>query len=312
MVFMGLAPSIERYGVFIRRWLGRWDGFLTEQVYSSRPMMEFLLMFMLVYAVLDAIIIVWFFVTPLAVQSDNRLVFGLGMMGYNVGYLVSNCHQMPQRSLMIGDFQIPFCSRDTAIYVGCLLAAVAPFYLRLPKFAKTIWFAGLLMAPMAVDGVSQTIFLMRESNNALRVATGLSFGFGMVYFLAAHLVERSRQQVDIRAESMKAVRIGVFVVAVLLASSYYFGGVYVTRPQAVKESGLNPSFVTYLSHRSLQTIPWDPYLPSYDDAVLRELDGYSSGGRGVWVIYDGPMLHEGKYVWFSGGGGTFKLIPDSQ
>ena len=89
-----------------------------QRILADRQVIEFLFMSLVVYLVLDAMILAWFIATPLAARSGNRLAFGLAMLGYNVGYLTSNCHQMPQRSLMVLNFQVPFCFRDTGIYAG--------------------------------------------------------------------------------------------------------------------------------------------------------------------------------------------------
>jgi uncharacterized membrane protein len=291
---------------------GRISGFLEKWVYLSRQTMEFLLMFLLVYIALDTIILAWFFATPLMAGSGNRLFFGLSMLAYNFGYLVSNCHEMFQRSLIYGGFEMPFCARDAGIYVGCIIGALLPFTLvRLPRFTRSFSFFVLSMVPMAVDGVSQTIFDMRESSNGLRVATGLLFGFGLVYFFALRIVERSRGEVDFASEAVKVVRISVLASVVLLVAGYIAGGGYITRGEAIAASGLNPSFVTYASARTLETLRYDPYLDTYDDAVLSRLRSYGPHRSGVWVLYEGSMEHEGKYVFFSGGDGRFQLVPDS-
>jgi uncharacterized membrane protein len=291
----------------------RVNSLVGSRVYSNRPLMEFLFMFLMVYAILDAIILAWFFLSPFAVQSSNRLVFGVAMLAYNFGYLTSNCHQMPEHSLIFGGYEMPFCARDTGIYVGCLVAAVLPFVrVRVPAAVGSWWFAGLVMAPMAVDGVTQSILDWRESTNELRVATGLLFGFGMVYFFAVRIVENSRGFVDLRSEAVKAARIGVLFAVLILVASYHVGGGYVTREVAVRESGLQPSFVTYAPARAMQTVRWDQYLGSYDDAVLSELVAYGSRGHGVWVVYEGEMRRDGKHVFFTPGNGTFKLVPDVQ
>ncbi|MFH1055410.1 MAG: DUF2085 domain-containing protein [Candidatus Altiarchaeota archaeon] len=273
-------------------------------------MMEFLLLSLLVYLALDAIILAWFFLTPILVQSDNRLLFGLGMVGYNYGYLTSNCHQMPQRSLLIGTFQIPFCARDTAIYIGCLFGGILPFLkVKTPGWVKSMQFFILSMVPMAVDGVSQTSLDMRESSNELRVATGVLFGFGLVYFFAVRIVEHSR---NVEREYKAAIRIGLIFTMLIFAAAYMVGDDYVTEADAIRQSGLNPTFITYASHRTLETLRYDQYLPTYDDAVLDELVKYGNQGHGVWVIYEGQMNKEGKYVYFSKGEGEFKLVSDAK
>jgi uncharacterized membrane protein len=301
--------SLRTHGIRMKRILKRADEFVRRSVYANGDLMEFLFLFLLVYVALDAIILLWFFSAPLAVQSGNRLLFGWGMLAYNVGYLTSNCHQMPERSIIIGNVEMPFCARDTAIYIGCIVGALAPFAVKPPRFAKSLIFAGLLMTPMAVDGVSQTIFSMRESSNALRIITGFLFGVGMVYFFAVRIVENAKT-VDFRKETKKVLNIGLFTLVILLALSWIYADGYVTKEEAIRESGINPTFVTYVTKRALNTIHADPYFKSYNDEVLTALYGYGARGHGLWVIYEGPLNHEGKNVFFSPANGRLKLIPD--
>lgn len=90
----------------------------------------------------------------------------------------TGCHQMPQRSLFIGKWQMPVCSRCLGIGLGSLLALPAAG-LRRPS----IWQAGLML-PMAVDGLTQR-YGQRESNNLLRFTTGWLAGFGYMSTLLA-------------------------------------------------------------------------------------------------------------------------------
>jgi uncharacterized membrane protein len=287
------------------------EGFLEARIYSNRPLMEFLFLALLVYLALDAVILAWFLAAPFAVQSGSRLAFGSAMLAYNFGYLSSNCHQMPERSLIIAGYEMPFCARDTGIYFGCLLGALMPFMpLRRPAFVRSLWFCLLIMLPMAVDGVSQTIFDMRESTNALRLATGFLFGVGMVLYFAEKVVERAKPYVEPRVDWQKTLRITAVFCVLLLAGSWWAGGAYVTRSEAVAESGMNPTFVYYATKRSLSTVRADPYISSYNDAVLAGMLEYGRQGHGAWIIYNGTMEHSGKYVFFSGGDGEFRFVPD--
>ena len=295
------------------RFLASLWGFAESRILSNKSIMEFLFLSLLIYLVLDAIILAWFFLVPYSIQSSNRLLFGLGVLGYNWGYLTSNCHQMPQRTLLFNGFEMPFCSRDTGIYVGCLIGGVLPFLrLRLPGWLKSPYFFILSLLPLIVDGVSQTIFNLRESSNELRTLTGILFGFGLVYVFAAVIVGRSRVFIDFRSEYGKVARISAVIMVVLLVSAYVVAGDYVTLREAVERSDLKPTFVTYVSKRAYSTIRFDPYIDSYNDAVLTELLAKGYRGHGVWVIYAGNMQHEGKYVYFSSGDGRFALIKDTR
>ncbi|MFH0862092.1 MAG: DUF2085 domain-containing protein [Candidatus Altiarchaeota archaeon] len=293
----------------MRKRLKRLEDYVRDNVYGNRSTMEFLFLFLLVYALLDAIIIVWFLASPVLAQTDNRLTFGLGMLAYNVGYLTSNCHQMPERSIIFSDLEMPFCSRDTAIYIGCLIGALLPFYVPMPRFAKTLLFAASLMVPMAVDGVSQTIFDLRESSNPLRIVTGLLFGYGIAYYFAVRVVENSRFM-DFGREARKVAVMGAIASILLLALGYNEGGAYVTKGEAVEKSGMNPTFVTYVTKRALRTIHYDPYFESYNDPILTAMYNYEYNGAGAWIIYEGPMEYEGKYAFFSGTGGKIRMVPD--
>lgn len=80
------------------------------------------------------------------------------------------CHQMPERSFFLGNYQFPLCARCTGIALGHIAAiAAAPFYTF--KYAVS-----LFMLPMAFDGTVQ-YFTAYRSNNLKRVITGFLYGF---------------------------------------------------------------------------------------------------------------------------------------
>lgn len=90
------------------------------------------------------------------------------------------CHGRVERSLALFDVPMPICARCAGVYLG-LLAGLAAFWV-LPyveeRIMRRVSFAAV--APLAIDGLTQLSGL-RESTNALRVATGLAAGlaFGM-------------------------------------------------------------------------------------------------------------------------------------
>lgn len=76
---------------------------------------------------------------------------------------------------------MPICARCTGFYsgivLGCTVFAIWRYFIELPWWALTIIILSAI-APMAVDGLTQ-LLTKRESNNALRLVTGLLAGLAM-------------------------------------------------------------------------------------------------------------------------------------
>ncbi|MFQ5649727.1 MAG: DUF2085 domain-containing protein [bacterium] len=85
------------------------------------------------------------------------------------------CHRMPERSFSLKGRQFPVCARCTGMLLGYLSF---PFFL-LNFFAASLWIGLLLNLPAYVDGVTQAAE-MRQSNNWLRLVTGLMSGIGQM------------------------------------------------------------------------------------------------------------------------------------
>lgn len=88
------------------------------------------------------------------------------------------CHQKPERSFFWKGKQFPVCARCTGIYLG---------YLSFPLFnfeviALSNWVCVLLAAPTIIDGLTQA-FCNRESNNVIRLITGVFAGVGLMAFV---------------------------------------------------------------------------------------------------------------------------------
>ena len=83
------------------------------------------------------------------------------------------CHQMPERSFFIGDYQLPLCARCTGIVIGHVLGIVVSFFHRLPFLCL------LGTIPLMVDGLVQE-FTSYESTNRRRLCTGILYGFGVM------------------------------------------------------------------------------------------------------------------------------------
>ena len=83
-----------------------------------------------------------------------------------------NCHQNSTRSFFLNENQMPFCARDTAIFLGMAIGVLMiVFYI---MELNIFWIlAGLV--PMAIDGGLQLIGL-HTSTNFLRFMTGIIAG----------------------------------------------------------------------------------------------------------------------------------------
>ncbi len=101
----------------------------------------------------------------------------------NIKYVF--CHRLPSRTLRFKGRYFPVCARCTGIYLGTLLTLLLHYFfiLTLSKdLDKYLFFIPLiLMIPAVVDGTTQ-LLRWRESNNFLRVVTGLlcGIGFGLI------------------------------------------------------------------------------------------------------------------------------------
>ena len=94
------------------------------------------------------------------------------------------CHQLPERSLFGGGYQLPVCARDTGIYFGFALGLIALSVLarrsrpqELPRWPVLV-LIGVFVAAMGFDGVTSYGGL-RETTNDLRLITGLGTGWGL-------------------------------------------------------------------------------------------------------------------------------------
>ena len=83
------------------------------------------------------------------------------------------CHQMPERSFFVGDYQLPLCARCTGIVIGHVLGIIFSVFHR-------VSFLSLLgMLPLIADGMIQECTAY-ESTNQRRLWTGILYGFGMM------------------------------------------------------------------------------------------------------------------------------------
>ncbi len=97
------------------------------------------------------------------------------------------CHQLPERSLFGGGVQVPVCARDTGIYAGIVVSLLVISRLQrrpsgLPSLGVSVLLAAFV-AVMALDGITSYAGI-RETTNAVRLATGLLCGYAIGALLA--------------------------------------------------------------------------------------------------------------------------------
>lgn len=84
------------------------------------------------------------------------------------------CHQRPERSFFLGGYQLPLCARCCGMLLGQAAGLCSAFACRIP-----VSVCGILMLPMAADGLIQLLTDYR-STNPRRFLTGALFGFCLV------------------------------------------------------------------------------------------------------------------------------------
>lgn len=116
-----------------------------------------------------------------------------------VGYAV--CHRIDERSLHIGERQMPLCARCTGMYLGAMSGMIfqmASGYkrLKLPHWSILVVLV-LFVAAFGVDGMNSYIYLIKTVSpgalpeipnlyvpgNTLRILTGSGMGLAMVLML---------------------------------------------------------------------------------------------------------------------------------
>ena len=93
------------------------------------------------------------------------------------------CHQKPERSFKYKDKYFPVCARCTGFYLGILISFPIIFFTLKYLEGVDLFILGIiLLIPMFIDGTTQ-FFKLRESNNFLRLITGLIGGFAISILL---------------------------------------------------------------------------------------------------------------------------------
>jgi uncharacterized membrane protein len=108
-----------------------------------------------------------------------------GSFLWNVGYAI--CHQLPDRSFLLGGLQMPMCARDTGTYLGFLVTF--GLFLFRKRFERSLLPDRAVLAASFVgvffymfDSLSSYLGF-RSTSNELRLFAGLAFGSGTAFLL---------------------------------------------------------------------------------------------------------------------------------
>lgn len=97
------------------------------------------------------------------------------------------CHQIPERTFNINGHYLPVCARDTGIYIG-IFSSLLYLYVSKRNCAdmipnkKNSFILLLCSMPLIIDGFGSYLHVY-ETNNVLRLSTGILFGMSLPFFL---------------------------------------------------------------------------------------------------------------------------------
>ena len=117
-------------------------------------------------------------------EADGSYSFGDCLPSSELSYTKANVVEVGEET----GYKLPVCSRDVAIYLAMLLGALAlPFVRRLESEEwPDKWLLVAACVPIAIDGGTQLVG-MRESSNAIRMATGFIVGFALPFYIVPML-----------------------------------------------------------------------------------------------------------------------------
>jgi len=111
-----------------------------------------------------------------SVENDFGGLHPVAQVVYFLGDL--NCHTRSERSFELNGNQMPFCARDTGLFLGLAAGMAAVLFLR----PRSSWAVIVLLAlPVVVDGGVQLLFDY-ESTNPVRLLTGILGGGAAALF----------------------------------------------------------------------------------------------------------------------------------
>ncbi|MFC1775012.1 DUF2085 domain-containing protein [Nanoarchaeota archaeon] len=137
------------------------------------------------YASLLILVTLWclgIFFVPLFKQLEWGIAYTL------LNYMYSLvCHQKAERSFFFLGEQLPVCARCLALYVSFLIGTIVLPFLKIKFPVGRKWLL-IGLTPLAIDGITQLTGL-RESNNILRLITGVFLGCILTLYIVPGWIE---------------------------------------------------------------------------------------------------------------------------
>ncbi|HHQ45137.1 MAG TPA: DUF2085 domain-containing protein [Candidatus Altiarchaeales archaeon] len=218
---------------------------------------------------------------PFFIASESPRYRGVGMTVSIISGVANFCHQIPYRSFVFDGVPQPVCSRDVGIYSGALLGLATIFLGNPPKILSQKRILLIAFAPIVLDGFTQTVFALRESNNILRFATGIIFTFGVFAFFTQRLLN---PRLPILRENILSRNTLIFdLILVFLVFSLFatmlepFGKRLMSKNRAI-ELAQTPQFsgpakAYYIPTNAPLSIRFDPFFGRHKTPIFEDLYG---------------------------------------
>lgn len=269
------------------------------------------------------------FVSPLLITSSNDAFYGAGIVLYNLVGHTQICHQLPYRSFFINGIQQAVCARDIGIFIGFVSGAIIVFLNKYPKKFSSFFFPIICMVPLALDGITQSIMGVRESNNTFRIITGIIFGFGLTGYSFYKIIKRYHnfRKYALNPYSIfTTLTISTILYAFIILGSSGIGEKYYSIDQLndkLAESADGDIHIYYIppkTHISLNHINSSDFAindPIISDILSSNWSKEESGQYAQKILTNSSALNHGYGVWaifngtFSKSKNPFTFMPTS-
>ncbi|MBD3260288.1 MAG: DUF2085 domain-containing protein [Candidatus Altiarchaeales archaeon] len=256
-----------------------------------KSLWSFLHAFILTYLLFIFLTLFFVVITPSLVNSENPALHRLGYLLMDYGWILANCHQLPQRSFIIDGVPMPFCSRDVGIYAGSVVGGFAALIeLPLPKTLRKRKLHLLLLLPLIVDGLTQSVWALRESSNPLRFATGFFFGLGLLYLAASITVEvKKKRKISLPPQTKKILpALSLVLLVAVFLFSHLDNQDRLSRKQALNLLSASRVYKTYyVTPRAADSLKHDPYLGKYSDDIIISHLASNPPTHGSFIVCEG-------------------------
>ncbi len=92
------------------------------------------------------------------------------------------CHRLPDRTFKIRNWYFPVCARCTGFYIAAFSYFIYVYFFYVDYTLTLTLLAFLMITPAIWDGITQLLGF-RDSNNIIRLLTGLLGGVGLAILI---------------------------------------------------------------------------------------------------------------------------------